>query len=549
MKFKAPCSKTYWQIAQNWSVRDITPTFIAFAACLGVVIACVPPKGNTLDYPITVISAARVAQGELPYVDFVALYGPLQHVILGFIIGLFDKAPPALVSNIFFTIPIVLFSIVLMRRVRSIRKTQPLLWIAIILYWLLLTGILGYCAFYSGWPILMCLCSFFLNEGAWNQSSTKILRVLCATTLAVLTAALVFWRFNFGVYVLFATCLCIIWHLASAAGDRQSIAMVAGFYIASWFSISIAMISLPVGRCFLLDIVEYLPRFKTRTWNLFQLLQAQPHEWPVLLMFLSCGLLLIFLVWNGVLGRLSVGWPYLAGLMVSFLHYLFVRPDYFHAYPLICFIPLICHELVARNRSVASETINPPAKWELSVSLVAIASTLILYSALSWNFIYSQRGFWRRALTGTQLKYVDHFVGTNEFKRETLRAIRRDLRVEGDIFWMSKPGESESPLDLGTDISLYLLDQRLPKMRVWFFDPPITSFSSNQLMMVEDLVRLGIRYVVVQSTLEANKSDMIKHSNPPEPSIIYDFVVNNYSLVTRFESKEHGEAYDLYSKK
>lgn len=527
----------------------LAPSMLLLASCLIVLISGLPPKGSTLDYPISVLSAARVASGELPYLDFQVLYGPLQHIVLGGLIRLFRSSAPAFVANIFFVFPLILFFVLQALRMRSLRETRPWLFYALSIYSLLMSGLIGYCAFYSGWAILMCLLCLHLIEAVTRAEASLGSGLGIAALLGVTTIAVVLWRFNFGVYVAIASTACLSWGILSNARQRRVLIIAAACYFGTLVVVGGSLLSTGIGWAFAVDIADYLPRFKTREWNLVQTLRSHPHEWPVVLVFVSGLAVLGSLVVNGIRGHLSATWPYLASLLVFFIHYLYVRPDYWHAYPLICFLPTFCWCALKTNAAPAEVDDCWAGRMARGTACVALGSAVVLYVGLSANFLYSQRGFWKRTATGEPLVNVRHFVGAKDVNFLVLNQIRNELGLSGDVLWMNLPGESESPLSQGTDISFYLLDGSLPKTRVWFFDPPITSFAENQHKLVDEIESHAIRHVVIQSSIVRDRSLALRHSNPPEPSIVYDFVLRSFVNEARIDSPAANLTFQVYSRK
>ncbi|HWF46843.1 MAG TPA: hypothetical protein VG168_07555 [Bryobacteraceae bacterium] len=521
-----------WQVAIiAWCI--VLAGCIGFSAFRNLVFV----SNDGFDEPTLVITAARVAKGEMPFRDFDAYYGPLGHYLNAAAILIQRGVPPTTAcQNLFFLLSATIFALVGWWIPRLAQKrVWLLLWAAVFLG--LYGPMIGRFSFNSGIELLLILATLLL-VAAENEMPIP---PGAAIALAAVDVLLFATKINFGVYAV-AAAVFLLSMDAFAFRRRGSVRTLAAYC-----SALLAFAGIVAGAMWISGML--LP-YSSIIWDAIRLNYAR-HEAltslapatlaqcvGLLLLFLLLGLLAVF---NPILRR-NRTLIYALALSAGFAHYALFRFDRYHVFFLLfgLFIALIV------TLRLYDGSLRPRALALLS----ALGLTLLCIAALPDTLVHRVGGGNSTHVTGAgpalplqpQPGVVRDGVAISRGESHVVSSLLSAMHPADEVFWASKPGSCQSVSDTCVNHALYLAMDKLPTARYWMFDVVTSQYSAFQEQMVHDIEARKIRFVGVQEDLVRQPLG----SNPPESHVLYDFVRTHYGLIGTFNAPDRLERFEIY---
>jgi hypothetical protein len=514
------------------------------------------PRDNTLDYPVALITALRILAGERPYLDFVALYGPIGHYITAALLGFTTGVTPALAFNAILVIFVEIYIIIIGREV--ILNVRANFFMSFILLWYLAVILPIVCnlAFYSLLPTLFLILSILVANKVFGSSAENRQERFCEMLLAALIVITLFTRLNFGIYIAAAVTATSV--VGVCVHNRNAAKIFFNIFGISllFFLIAIGvMYAGGVGAAYVEDTLIYLSRYSSRRMPLNFVPWPQFFKIAIIL-FSLIALVVHYLKKTAIHGAL-----FASILAIPLLEYAIFRLDVEHVYPLLLIVPFffLRDTAVAKDAASKNEAIGAPIlatlsqyghKWcrpSIVLPMLILVTATRLFPDLSQGYFINASKYWLGAPADrTTFVVRNHILTTNEEAR--IAEVLVDYIASGDsVFVGGAPGNCESTIHYCTNIAMYLLIQQLPVGRVWFFDTAITPYADNQERLVHDLDRLRIKWVLMQGAINSTAEHL--GDNQIEATIFGKYVEKQFAVAQQFHIPSHNRLFLLYRRK
>ncbi len=502
------------------------------AACLVLVwVRYTLPISDTLDWPIQVLSSARV-QREIPYVDIHVLYGPLGHYMLATFLsasGLGLDLGARTFHGINAIVTLALSAAMAAALSGHRQRTRALLTM------LLLVGPVAALGWYSGLAVNLTLLGVLLVQRSTSPRNDAA--TVYAAGVAVVVVLLTLVRVNFGAYFALGSLVALSLR-AYRTGSWRPIAT----YLATGCLLSAATATFLHWRGILVPYVEatflYISRFGTRTippavlWENIQSIRSAGALYSfaglmgvgspaALAVLIPLSLWLAFRRWQQPSSLL------LGLLIAAFTSYMLPRFDPKHYLVMTAFAAIVVvgsdeEHHVRRGARLAA------------IGLITFLSALQLAGIASYIYRYGPNG----RPDGARAGYL--------FNPETLSLIA-DLRARmlpaDELLVASWPGSCECTLHMCANMAVYSAIDRLPQGRMWISDTAVSSFGDAQTEMIEHLRLAGTKYVAFEATPDAPCGKRTIE----DPGLLAEWVKHHYTRVAAIEpagAKSHWYLYE-----
>ncbi|HEX4227205.1 MAG TPA: hypothetical protein VHZ07_00950 [Bryobacteraceae bacterium] len=522
-----------WRIALiTWCV--VLTGCIGFSAFRNLVFV----SSDGFDEPILVITAARVARGEMPFRDFDAYYGPLGHYLDAAAILIQSGIPPTTAcQRLFFLLSLAILGLLGWWIPRLIAKRGwLLLWAAVFLG--LFGPMIGRFSFNSGIELLLILATLLLVP---LESDVPILEG-SAIAFAALDVVLFAIKINFGVYAIAATAFLLL--LDAFIFRRRRAVRTLAIYCSALFAFGgIATVAMWISGMLL--------PYTSIIWDAIRLNYAR----HVALAFLApatlvqcVGLLFLFLLlcalaaFDPILRR-NRTLVYALALSAGFTQYAVFRFDRYHIFFLL--FGLFTALLVTLRLYGMSLPRRRRLPWIAGVGL-AILCLAALPDTLVHRIARFDSQLVPAAATAVPSQPrawpVRDGVAISRGELHVISSLRSAMNPGDEVFWASKPGSCQSVTDACVNHALYLAMGRLPTTRYWMFDVVTSQYPGFQEQMVRDIEERKIRFIGLQENLLRQPLG----TNPPESQVLYDFVRSHYGLIGTFNAPGRLERFEIY---
>jgi hypothetical protein len=471
---------------------------------------------GTLDYPIQILSAQRVLQGERPYRDFQVLYGPLGAYVAAAFEWPLRRLPPVTSFQWYVYAALGLFYCVVCVRFSRVRVARPLFLIGSVVLLMGSVNAIAPLAYYSLPMTLPAIAAIVLLPltvaGPRSRPGVALLWQVASGILIALEFLI---RINFGVYL--AIAVAIIGVAASIFGKRAvAVAALRCLILAGVAGCVLLGILAAAGIAgpALADMRDYLPRAaagRALPWKM----NPNHRLFEVTIPTVACLLIgSVSRLRRGLIGFWLV--PYL--LLCAFFSYAVFRFDALHL------VPLLMISLLLLFAQIAPVLPHPG----LRALLIARPSTPPPQPAAPID-----------AYT------VRHGAGILTQEASMLDRLDRMRKPGEEIFWASAPGSCQSTFDMCVNLALYVADGVLPRQKVWFFDTASTPFGDVQRTIIRGLEAAKTPWVGMQDVY-VQDSRGIAHREAP---LLEDFIRSHYDLVFTSEIPQVNRRYSIYSRK
>lgn len=532
----------------TWARRVVTGVFLLLCGYLILQVGPAP-QINNFDFPLAVLSGERLLHGEIPYKDYLVPYGPLYPVLHGLGQWLFGFLEPAEGARAWATsIALGFYGMVLVAAHKRIRS--PMSYLLLLAYLAVLAPMISFFAYYSLVPLLllMGLCvpaNTYLSRPVtnpfWKDWNLWLLLVGVVSLLLL--------RLNFGAYL--AAGIVFVLLCQGITGDSHTRCRFKGIAVASLVVIGIAfllMATAGIAGSYAVESLSYLQRFSSRH------LALQPRlENPVALrgfaVLVTSALLMlgaaIRLAWK----RDFDGRFLLLLMGVPFMHYVSVRYDLEHCFPLLV-LPAVAWLVLdgSTKRSDLEERAGARSwGWRMAAGTFAVAllaPNAAHYSEHSWYYLRQANAYWMGSIR-------EGFVNTNGVlvhHREALLVnhLKQTVPADEAVLIAPKPGTCESATHGCVNLSLYLAMEKLPRGYLWYFDTPTTPFREAQERIIKSIKQHYVQWVVIQGMLDPTLD--YQPGNPPEDDLLYRFILGNYEAGLRIFIPSQNRYYMVYRK-
>jgi hypothetical protein len=519
-------------------------------SALGAALFCFIPNGSQLDYPIQVISAQRILHGEIPYVDFQVLYGPIGHYFAALVEWPLRSLPPATAANCFYYLSTLLFLVLVIHLASRIPPAEPAVFLAALFVIFISVPTLAILSYYSLPSLLPLFLAMVCATPAIQNAPASYSRALYyQAATGTLLAIEVFTRINFGVYLGIA--IAITGLLAFLFGLRQTaIAALRCLAFALVASSILLLVFTAAGmlRPAIADMMRYIPRAaasRNAPWRSY----ANRHLLRVTSLAVA-----LFLLWvpRKIIRRQIDGTllPYL--VLCAFVSYSLFRFDPVHLYPLIALLLIIgctpdlpparTFDPNASGRRSRVDEISSRIMQPVQLLAVSLFALVPFGGDMGLHTIHPALDYWRHP---AKRPIAVNGIPISSPELDLLARLNA-LRTRGEaIYWAGIPGSCQTTTDMCVNLALYLADRSLPATKIWFFDTASTPYEDVQRQIIQDLEKEKTPWIGMQGLIETN-SDVPPH---PEVNLLQNYVLDHYAVAFTDNMPELNRRYVIYSRK
>jgi hypothetical protein len=508
------------------------------------------PSSNTFDYPVSLISSARIMHGEKPYVDFdPGVYGPLHYYITTMGLWTLSFLPLVPSFNLLYVIWTSIYVLVIIWFLSKPIEKNPL-FLLLYIYIIALLPLITQYAFYSLPSGLMLAIAVLRSRNFFTPDPKDISLWITPSILASIIVGSLLSRMNFGIYIIFSLTLVSILNIPTLG--RKILSRLTLLFMAI---LALGIIAVVILYCsgilspYVQDMIRFMPRYKSR---------LQPVLWgttPPQLILVIALLLTIAATAIDLIRQKHFGAGLFGTILLGCLfQYAFGRLDVEHLYPaflLFPFVYLVVHndyQKIISRPSPSGHHPNSSAKSPLSIWIQRIWLVLLLlvplfYSSRLLGIIETTSNYWNYNWTNDR-SFMDDTVLILPGEINMLKELAAEKESNSEIFWGSMPGSCESTTQIGANVGLYLVQGRLPTTRIWYFDTCTTAYPDVQQILVEDLEARQIKRIAMQGYIDPSIGYL--PGNPPESRIFFDYVRSKYTLRKHYAMPEANRYYDIY---
>lgn len=526
-------NRRYWVASPRLTLVAWWLTF-AFMVIFSVVRHLIPNTEREL--VLLIITALRlVGNLEIPYRDVYVLYGPIGHYLLGAFIKFLSLSPLA-AAKLFFLINSILSLWLLGQLLRRQHVSAANRWSAVLAQ-VSMGALIVWFSYLYGVTFNLILLSCLIAHQAFSDAATERERIIAVIMLSVIAVISLFNRVNFGTYLLISGAvplgLSIVYGEVGATKRILVYALTASAAILVGLALMAAFGFL---RDYVVDTAQYIYRFRDRGIVPLAAIggKRQYILYVCILVVMSQVILGARFLWN----RINLYSLYLITLSLFLFSYSLLRFDDNHYYPFLAvsFITsaTILTSLVWRNHT----------QYRLEAFLGSLSLTVVVFLGLAHlgSFIrpalayvtsppaLDEAGKFRWKWNG---KIVQNGFVLDDVEAQVLDYLAARVGSQEDVFYGAIPGSCECTTDNCVGVKYYLIQDKLPGGKYWFFDTPISPYPEVQTEMVWILQENKVRFVVLHA--EPTRRPCVIPDLPGEATVFYEFVLAHYRLVRTFE--------------
>jgi hypothetical protein len=529
-------------------IRGVTAIWWALALLIflsGVAMQLGRPPRETFDLPIAVISGDRVAGGERPYVDFVALYGPVSHYATAIAIRVLRMIPPTTAALVWYALLSAINLLFLSIWMFQVSEGRPII-LGCGAAALLVSGpMLVRFSYFNGLPMTLVLGTCVLAKAALDHSSLNApRRATAAIGIAVLGALLLATKLNFGLYVCASAAGAFF--VAAIGGSPFGKRLLAIYGVALATSVSAGLLALNAARM-LVPLANETAAFASRAFARHLPVTTLSASSIVVFLAYLAGVMALCASAIAAAAKRNFSICYFAFLTLCFTHYLWHRVDADHVQaPVLLLTCALAAGAVSMFRSARPRFANGllcamvlvavsavPQSWGLLARRIVDRLPIRVHNSPTgavgpaWNWV-ARNGV---AITAEEDKMLSYLNGR--------------MAAQDKVFWASAPDNCQSPLDDCVNLSLYLAQGKLPVGYQWIFDTPISASGEAQRTMMRTLDTARVRFVGFAKSLRPNPL----LGNAPAETALYDYVRSKYAPMDIFECPPRGIVYEIYERR
>jgi hypothetical protein len=514
--------------------------------CISIVRHLIVWPIATFDLPAAVISAARVANGDRPFIDMNVLYGPVGHYIVASVIRAFPSLPPMTSSErLFFLVSVINLLLITWGTMWLTQKRPYLRWAAVAC--LVIWGpMFVRFSYFSGIPFVIWICACMLAWMGLSDEDAGRPRDMAIAGLGLIGVLMLAIKINFGLYLLTIGFGVIVIRVLA---KRRAAARALIFYCASSIAglVFYAGIMWSTGMLgpYLADMRQFVQHASSRQLPLSTLTGTN------LLQFVDVSAVLVLLLvvaWQYRHSRIASVIQYYVLLSACSFHYLTHRFDGHHFHMFLVVALYACLVVLAHHQE---------SRFTTAMLTGAVLALMMMAVPESWGAVVSRIGLFFPAFNPqhnndantTDVRASSAYPsvrrgGVQIFPEEAvmLDYVEAQMGAADRVLWATVPGSCQSSYDACVNNMLYMAEGRLPSGRFWLFDTPVTPFPEIQEQMIADLTAKPVRVVGMQKNWVANP---LGH-NIPESDLLYKYVQAHYNLMKSVDVPGRSATYQIF---